>query len=66
MELIINTSLERLQEIENERAQTNNDPEFHKWLQQLNVSRLHIRRDGLDRAKDIMEQWDTSVHTFNF
>ena len=50
MELIINTSLERLQEIENERAQTNNDPEFHKWLQQLNVSRLHIRRDGLDRA----------------
>ena len=66
MEMILKTSLERLQEIENERVQTNNDPLFHEWLKQLHVSRLHIRRDGLDRAKEIMEQWNTNVHTFNF
>ena len=66
METILKTSLERLQEIENERAQTNNDPLFHEWLKQFNVSILHVRRDGLDRAKEIMEQWNTNVHTFNF
>lgn len=64
-------SLERLQEIEQERLQTQMDPNYQKWFKQMNVSRLHIDRQGIIQANQLMEDWDLKklfkiVHTFNF
>lgn len=64
-------SLERLQEIENERLQTQMDPNYQNWFKQMNVSRLHVDRQGIIQANQMMEDWDRNklfkfVHTFNF
>jgi hypothetical protein len=50
-------SVERLEEIERERAQTTSDPLFMEWFKQLNVSRLHNRREGIDEASRMMSMW---------
>lgn len=50
-------SLERLQQIEEERAQTQLDPEFQSWIIELNVSKLCINRDGIIRANQMMQDW---------
>lgn len=50
-------SVERLEEIERERAQTTSDPLFMEWFKQLNVSRLHNRREGIDEASRMMGMW---------
>ena len=54
------TSIERLQEIEAERAQTESDPNFQAWMQQLQVGRLCKKNDGVDRARKIMADWNQS------
>ena len=67
---ISNISLEQWEQLEQERTQTQLDPEFQKWMQELNVSRMCKSREGIDRANHIMEEWDQNkmktVHTFNF
>ena len=50
-------TLERLQEIEAERAQTQLDPKFHKWMKDLHVGRLSIDRSGIMRANQMMEDY---------
>lgn len=60
-----NLSVERLTEIEQEREKTQNDPKFQKWMRQLNVSRMYVDRSGIIQAKDIMNQYDYSKHTYN-
>jgi hypothetical protein len=67
----MNITIERLEQIENERVNTFMDPNFRDWLKQFNVSRLCSKREGIDRANQMMEDWDTTkisktVHTFNF
>jgi hypothetical protein len=50
-------SLERLQEIEQERAQTQSDPEFQSWMHELNIGRLCVNREGIVRANQMMQEW---------
>ena len=50
-------SVERLQEIEQERAQTQSDPEFQSWMHELNIGRLCINREGIVRANLMMQEW---------
>jgi hypothetical protein len=52
-----NISYERLQEIEEERAKTQLDPEFQSWMHQLNIGRLCVDRDGIVRANQMMQDW---------
>lgn len=52
-----NISYERLQEIEQERAITQQDPEFQSWMHQLNVGRLYVNRDGIVKANQMMKNW---------
>lgn len=52
-----NISVERLQEIEQERAKTQSDPEFQSWMTQLNIGRLCVNRDGIIRANQMMQEW---------
>jgi hypothetical protein len=53
-------SIERIEEIEQERAQTQSDPEFQSWVTQLNVGRLCINRDGIVKANQMMQEWKTN------
>ena len=52
-------TLERLQEIEAERAQTQKDPNFHTWMKDMNVGRLSIDRSGIMRANQMMQDYST-------
>jgi hypothetical protein len=61
----MNTTVERLIEIEQEREKTQSDPKFQEWMKQMNVSRMSVDRSGLIQAKDIMNQYDYSKHTYH-
>ena len=50
-------SVERLQEIEQERAQTQLDPEFQSWMHELNIGRLCVNREGIVKANLMMQDW---------
>ena len=67
---ISNISLEQWEQLEQERTQTQLDPNFQKRMGELNVSRMCKGREGIDRANHMMEDWNQNniktVHTFNF
>ena len=67
---INNITIEQWERLEQERLQTQLDPNFQEWMKQLNVSRMCKSRDGIDRANQMMDDWDQTkikaVHTFNF
>ncbi len=44
-----------------EREQTMVQPDFQKWMSELNVSRSYVEPDGLIRAKHLNEQYDYST-----
>ena len=61
---MINTSIERLIEIEKEREQTMMDKRYQQWVKKLNVSRLHNDRAGILKANDLMNQYDLSKYKY--
>jgi hypothetical protein len=61
---MINTSIERLIEIEKEREQTMMDTKFQQWMKKLNVSRLHNDRQGILNANELMRQYDLSKYEY--
>jgi hypothetical protein len=61
---MINTTIERLVEIENEREQTMMDKKFQQWMKKLNVSRLHTDKTGVLRANELMNQYDLSKYKY--
>lgn len=56
----MNTSIERLEQIELEILQTIGNPDYQNWVRELNVSRLHIDRSGILKANEIMALWGQS------
>ena len=61
---MINTTIERLVEIENEREQTMMDKKFQQWMKKLNVSRLYTDKTGVFRANELMDQYDLSKYKY--
>ena len=61
---MINTTIERLVEIENEREQTMMDKQFQQWMKKLNVSRVHTDKTGVLRANELMNQYDLSKYKY--
>ena len=59
-----NVSIERLEEIEEERQQTLGDSNFQLWMKELNVSQSYIELTSLLRAKDIVRQYDYSNYRY--
>ena len=59
-----NVSIERLEEIEEERQQTLGDSNFQLWMKELNVSQSYIELTSLLRAKDIIRQYDYSNYRY--
>jgi len=61
---MINTTIERLIEIEIEREQTIMDKQFQQWMKKLNVSRLYTDKTGVLRANELMDQYDLSKYKY--
>jgi hypothetical protein len=61
---MINTTIERLIEIEKEREQTMMDKQFQQWMKKLNVSRLYTDKAGALRANELMNQYDLSKYKY--
>ena len=59
-----NVSIERLEEIEEERQQTLGDINFQLWMKELNVSQSYVELTSLLRAKDIVGQYDYSNYRY--
>ena len=55
---MITVSVERLQEIEQERVQTQSDIQFQTWMTELNVGRMYVDRQPILHAQDAMQDWD--------
>mgnify|MGYP003338688482 CR=1 FL=1 len=55
-----NISIERLQQIEQEREQTMADEAYQRWMQQLNVGSMYIDRTLVLNAQMAMQDWDSS------
>ena len=61
---MINTTIERLEQIENEREQTMMDKQFQQWMKKLNVSRLYTDKTGIIKANELMDQYDLSKYKY--
>jgi hypothetical protein len=61
---MINTTIERLEQIEQEREQTMMDKQFQQWMKKMNVSRLYTDKTGVLRANELMNQYDLSKYKY--
>ena len=62
--MIYKVTLERLEEIEQEREKTMNDPKYQEWVNKLNVSKSYVDISGILRARDMINQYDYSKYDF--
>lgn len=53
-------SIERLEQIEQERQQTMADQAYQRWVQDLRVASMWIDRKPVHNAADAMQEWDIS------
>ena len=56
----MNTTIERLVEIERERENTMSDPSFQNWMKDLGVSVVYKDREPVLRAKEMNANYDFS------
>lgn len=54
----MNFTIERLDQINQEREQTMSDTHFQKWMRELKVSQLYTDRTALFNAHDINKQYN--------
>jgi hypothetical protein len=52
------TTIERLVEIENERQETMNNPNFHRWMKELDVSVIYKDNEPIHRAKEMNSEYN--------
>lgn len=60
----MNTTIERMIEIEDERTQTMGNPEFQQWMKDMGVSVVYKDKNPIYRAKDLNSQYDFSRQNF--
>ena len=53
-------TIERLQEIEQERNETMADVAYQRWMQELRVASMYIDRTPIHNAQHAMQEWDIS------
>ena len=56
----MNITIERLEQIENERNKTMGDKHFQQWMRELNVSQSYQDKTPIINAYDITKQYDYS------
>ena len=62
----MNITIERYEQIEQERQQTFSDPGFQKWVEEMKVSRMFINNAGKLNARDMMKDYDYQNRKINF
>lgn len=60
----MNVSLERLEQIEEERNKTMGDKKFQQWMKELNVSQSYQDKTPIINAIDLLKQYDYSSYKF--
>ena len=58
MNTIENISIDRLDTIERERTATMADERFQQWCKDMKIGYMVQKREGINNANAIMEQWD--------
>jgi hypothetical protein len=53
----MNVSIERLEQIEQERQETMINPAFQEWMRLLNVSQSYSTPEPILNARDMMKLW---------
>jgi hypothetical protein len=61
-----NITIERLEQIEQERFQTMADKKFQQWMKQLNVSQSYSEPTGRLNARDMNNQYDYKNFKLSF
>ena len=59
-----NCTVERLEQIEQEREQTMLNSNYQKWVKELHVSQSYVDRTAMFNAIDIIKQYDYSKYTY--
>lgn len=54
----MNVSIERLEQIEQERQEVIGDPAYQQWMRELNVSQSYSEPTGIFNARDMNNQYD--------
>jgi hypothetical protein len=55
-----NITVERLQEIEQERNQTMADVAYQRWMKELQVASMYVDRQLIHNANQAMQEWDST------
>ena len=55
-----NITVERLEQIQQERDQTMADVAYQRWMQELKVASLYVDRQLIHNAQQAMQEWDSS------
>jgi len=55
-----NITIERLEQIDQERNETYADTAYQRWMQDLKVGSMYVDRQSMRNAVDLMQEWDTS------
>jgi len=53
-----NISIQRLQEIQQEREEVVLSKAFQDWAKSLNVGRLYVSKDGIHNAREMNSNYD--------
>lgn len=62
----MNVTLERLEEIEREREEVMNQPEYRAWVKALNVSQSYVDPSGFFAAREMNRDYDLSKLHLDF
>ena len=60
----MNCTIERLEQIEQEREQTMLNPNYQKWIQELNISQSYVDKTAMLNAIDMTKQYDYSKYRY--
>jgi len=59
-----NITIERLEQIEQERQKVIGDPAYQQWMRELNVSQSYSEPTGRLNARDMNNQYNYSNYKF--
>jgi len=58
--------IDRLDTIEREREMVYADPEFQQWCRDMKIGYMVQKREGINRANQMMDQWDKREVLLNY
>lgn len=61
-----NITIERLEQIEQERQEVIGDPAYQQWMRELNVSQSYSEPIGRLNARDMNQQYDFKNFKLSF